>query len=92
MVPNTSVPFDADEPLNVQAKASGADALVTLSEIKPGTAAPTAMFALTAIALLAEHSAVKTPSVIPFDGTLMVPLTVFTLLSILSVGLHARLN
>jgi hypothetical protein len=76
----------------VHANARGADALVTLSEIKPGTAAPTAMFALTAIALLAEHSAVKTPSVIPFDGTLIVPLTDFTLLSILRVGLHVRFN
>jgi hypothetical protein len=72
--------------------ANGAEALVTFSEINPETAAPTATFAFTAIELFAEHSAVKTPSVMPRDGTVIIPLTTFTPLSMFNVGLHERSN
>ena len=90
IVPKTSVPFDADDPLKVHPNARGEDALVTLREIRPETDAPTETLAFTAIELFAEHSAVNTPSVIPFDGTVIVPLTIFTPLSMFKVGLQAR--
>jgi hypothetical protein len=73
MVPKTSVDFAADEPLKLQENASGADALCTLTEMSPGTAAPIATAATTDMLLFAEQSAVKTPSVTPLDGMVIVP-------------------
>jgi hypothetical protein len=60
--------------------------------MSPETEAPTETFAFTAVELFVEHSAVNTPSVIPFDGTVIVPLTTFTPLSMFRVGLQLRSN
>jgi hypothetical protein len=92
MVPNTSVAFEADEPLNVQPNASGAEALETFTEMSPGTAAPTATLAVTTMLLRAEHSALKTPSVTPFEGIVIVPETDFTPLSMIKFGRQLRLS
>jgi hypothetical protein len=88
MVPNTSVAFEADDPLNEQPKARGDDALDTLIEMRPATAAPTVTFAVTAILPRAEHSADTTPSDTPFEGIVIVPVITWTPLLMFSAGLQ----
>jgi hypothetical protein len=90
IVPNTSVALEVEEPLNEQPKARGADALETLSDMSPDTAAPTATLALTDMLPRAEQAAVNTPSVTPLDGIEIVPVIVCTPLLILRVGLQLR--
>jgi len=86
------VAFAADEPLNEQLNASGAEALATFTDNNPGTAAPTATLATTDMLLLAEQSALKMPSVTPFEGIVIVPEIDRIPLSMLSCGRHDKLT